>query len=454
MLANHILDARVRYGVVTIVTALLVFGLPSRPAAHEIPPRVAVIAFVKPEGERLRVLVRVPLEAMRDMNFPVTAKGYLDIPAVRGLLPDAARQWIANYLAIYENGRPLGEPAAVTARIEVPSNRSFDNFEHALANVRRAPLPATTELSWQQAMLDLLLEYRITAERSSFSVHPTLAHLGIRTATVLRFLPAGGQERIYQYTGNPGLVRLDPSWHQAALQFTKIGFFHILDGIDHLLFVFCLVIPIRRFRALVAIITSFTVAHSITLVASAAGFAPGALWFPPLIETVIALSIVLMAFENIAGGKLERRWLIAFVFGLVHGFGFSFILRDSLQFAGGHVAASLFAFNVGVELGQLLVVAAAIPILTALFRYVVPERVGTILLSALVAHTAWHWMLERGSVLRQYRFQLPALDAAFLQHVLRALMVLLILVGIIWIMHGVFGRFLQPSRERGSEAGA
>ena len=93
----------------------------------------------------------------------------------------------------------------------------------------------------------------------------------LRTTTVLRFLPPSGGERAFEYVGDPGLVRLDPRWHQAALGFVRLGFGHILDGIDHLLFVFCLVIPFRRIRPLVAIVTSFTVAHSITLIASASG---------------------------------------------------------------------------------------------------------------------------------------------------------------------------------------
>jgi hypothetical protein len=120
------------------------------------------------------------------------------------------------------------------------------------------------------------------------------------------------------------------------------------------------VIPFRRLRTLLVIITSFTVAHSITLFASAFGFAPDALWFPPLIETLIAITIVYMALENIVyeamgsdtKGVVSRRWVMAFVFGLVHGFGFSFVLRETLQFAGDHLLASLLAFNVGVEIGQ------------------------------------------------------------------------------------------------------
>ena len=171
--------------------------------------------------------------------------------------------------------------------------------------------------------------------------------------------------------------------------------------------------PFRRFWALVPIATSFTIAHSITLIASALGLAPNALWFPPLIETLIALSIVFMAFENIIGAKLQRRWMIAFGFGLIHGFGFSFALSESLQFAGAHLITSLLSFNVGVELGQLVVLALTVPVLDFLFRRWLPEVLGTIVLSAFLAHTGWHWMTERGAELIQYDFRVPVMDIAF-----------------------------------------
>jgi hypothetical protein len=195
-------------------------------------------------------------------------------------------------------------------------------------------------------MLDVLLEYPIASDRSDFSVRPGFERLGLRVLTVLRFVPPGGPERAFEFAGDPGLVRLDPRWHQAALRFVESGFFHILDGPDHLLFLACLVIPFRRFRELVLVVTSFTVAHSITLIASAYGLGPDALWFPPLIEMLIALSILYMVLENIVGGaNVQRRWMITFAFGLVHGFGFSFLLRETLQFAGsaGHHVAAILA---------------------------------------------------------------------------------------------------------------
>jgi hypothetical protein len=247
-------------------------------------------------------------------------------------------------------------------------------------------------------------------------------------------MPPTGVVRAFEFLGDPGLVRLDPRWYQAASRFLEMGFFHILDGTDHLLFLFCLVIPFRRWRPLIAVVTSFTVAHSITLIASAFNLGPDALWFPPLIETLIAVSILYMALENIVGSNIGRRWIITFGFGLVHGFGFSFALRQTLQFAGSHLLTSLLSFNVGVELGQLLVLVLLIPSLELLFRYGVAERMGTIILSTIVAHTAWHWMIERGETLRQFKFEWPAITAVFLLTAVRWLTIGVIVAFFVWLV--------------------
>ena len=200
-------------------------------------------------------------------------------------------------------------------------------------------------------------------------------------------------------------------------------------------------IPLRSIRALIPVVTSFTVAHSITLMGAAFGITPNVLWFPPLIETLIALSIVYMAFENIVGAKLEHRWMVSFGFGLVHGFGFSFLFSDTLQFAGGHLFSSLLAFNIGVEFGQLLVLLLVIPLLNILFKYFVKERIGMILLSALLAHSAWHWMLERGEQLNQFQLQMPIFDAVFFSALMRWGMMLIIIAGALWGLYELFRRF-------------
>ena len=414
--------------------ALSLLWLPAVARAHEIPARVAVRAFVKPEGQRMRVLVRVPLESMRDMDLRLTPEGYLLGDGLDAELQKAAQVWIAGYLAIYEDGRRLEAPTISAARVSLPADRSFETYLGALGSFL-TPLRDETQLHWQHALLDVQLDYTIRSQDAEFSLRPTLAHLGMQTTTVLMFVAPNGAERAYQYTGDPGLVRLDPRWHHAAFSFVKLGFLHILDGIDHLLFILCLVIPFRRIYPLIGVVTSFTLAHSITLVASALGYAPTALWFPPLVELVIAASIVYMALENIIGPKLERRWIMAFVFGLVHGFGFSFVLRESLQFAGSHVATSLLSFNVGVELGQIVALAVLVPVLALLFRKFVAERMGIIILSAFVAHTSWHWLTERYGTLREYSFTWPALDIVFVAGLLRALLVAVIAGGAMWLSY-------------------
>ena len=148
---------------------------------------------------------------------------------------------------------------------------------------------------------------------------------------------------------------------------------------------------------------------------------------------LIAMSIVYMAIENIVGTNVQRRWMITFAFGLVHGFAFSFALREQLQFAGDHLLTSLLAFNIGVELGQLLVLVILIPLINLLFRHVVPERIGVIILSVLLGHTGWHWMLERAERLGQFPW--PAWDAATLASAMRWLIAVLAMAGVMWTVN-------------------
>jgi hypothetical protein len=415
--------------------------------AHEIPNDVTLQVFFKPEGSHLRMLVRCPLTAMRDINFPERGPGYLDLEKVDPMLNEAATLWISDFVELYEgDARLTKHPEVISTRLSYQSDKSFTSYESALARVMGPKLPADVNVFWNQVFLDVLFEYPIQSAHSEFSLRSTLARLGLRTVTVLRFVRPDGGIRAFEFTGNPGLLRIDPRWYQAALRFVDLGFLHILDGIDHLLFLFALVLPVRKFRALVPVVTSFTVAHSITLIGSAYDLAPGQLWFPPLIETLIATSIVYMALENIVGtSSVHHRWMIAFGFGLVHGFGFSFALRETLQFAGSHLLTSLLSFNIGVELGQLLVLVLMIPALELLFRFAVPERVGTLILSALVAHTGWHWMVERWGVLSRYRFEWPAITAASLSVAMRWLMVIVFIAAVVWFIRTFIRR--QPTSE-------
>ncbi|MET0427504.1 MAG: HupE/UreJ family protein, partial [Microvirga sp.] len=324
-------------------------------SAHEIPASVHVNAFVKPSGGRLELLVRVPMAALQEIDYPTRGPGYLLVSRAEQALRNATKVWLTDRIEIYEDGRRLEGPQVAAIRVSLPSDRSFVSYEAARAHLDEPPLPDDLDLYWNQQLLDVLIVYPIASDRSAFALRPGIDRFGERVSMAVRFLAPGEPVRALEFHGDPGLVALDPSWHQAALTFAVSGFWHILGGLDHLLFLLCLVLPFRKLRPLVIVVTSFTVAHSLSLLASAYGFVPDALWFPPLVETGIAATIVYMALENIVGTNVSRRWALTFAFGLVHGFGFSFALREELQFAGDHLVTSLLAFNLGVEIGQLLV---------------------------------------------------------------------------------------------------
>lgn len=382
-------------------------------SAHDIPDEIVLHGFVKPEGERLHFLVRVPLAMLLSMNLPKRGVGYLDLSQIDEKLQTSAAT-TAKELVLYENGERL-TPSRSAARISMRSDRSFESYEQARALVAGPKLPETTDVFWNQGYFDAHLEYPIRSARSDFSLDMRLAPgLKGRLKLSLRFMPPEGTVRAYQLHGGAGLVSLDPRWHEAARSFVKFGFLHILDGWDHLLFLLCLVLPFRRIGwTLVAVVTSFTVAHSVTLIAAAYGVVPRGAWFPPLVEVLIAVSIIYMALENVLRPNLRWRWLVTAAFGLVHGFAFSFLLQNQLQFAGDHLLLSLLAFNVGIELGQLLFIALALPLLGLLFGWPrLSERLIIAVISAFVVHTAWHWLAERWQALGAVEW--PQLEATAL----------------------------------------
>lgn len=432
-----------------LLFSLLICALPMRSAfADDIPLSVAVQAFIKPEGNQLSVLLRVPMEALSEIDFPKRGvPGSLIFSEADPTLRRAVDFYVLNNLHLYEDGVPLEEYEVRNVRVALPSDRSFVSYEDALANIQKPKLEDSVDLYWRQGLMDVLIVYPIESADSRFSIDPRMAGLGVKTNTVLRFVLENGAERPFSYLGNPGLVSLDPSWIQASWRFIVMGFKHILAGKDHLLFLLCLVIPLRNIRALVPVISAFTIAHSITLISSVFGVVPSVLWFPPMIEMLIALSIVYMAIENIVGFKQEHRWIVTFCFGLIHGFGFSFLLSESMQFAGAHLMTALLSFNVGVEFGQLLVLSITVPALALLFRFVMPEKIGVIILSTLVAHSAWHWMAERWSVFREYEIDMPILNSAFYSGLVHWGILLMVAIGALWVMQEVFGRYFAPSAE-------
>jgi HupE/UreJ protein len=168
-------------------------------------------------------------------------------------------------------------------------------------------------------------------------------------------------------------ISISRSSLQASITFVKEGIKHILEGLDHVLFVLCLVIGAATLRSFAWRVTGFTLGHSVTLSLGFFGFVAQGAWFVPTIETGIALSIVYGAAIAVLAppenSRQERSMvLITTLIGLLHGLGFSFVLQNILQVDSPDIWQSLLAFNVGVEVGQLMIVLAVWPLFWFLGR--------------------------------------------------------------------------------------
>jgi hypothetical protein len=427
---------------VALAACLAVLG-GTAPRAHDIPNDVTVQAFVRPEGQRLRIVLRVPLAAMRDLDYPrrgAVNSGLLDVGRADATLHDAATLWIGDFLDVYEEGEKLPYPNVAAARASVQSDPSFASYDAALAHVLGPKLPDRTEFVWTQGLLDVLFEFPIHSDRSRFAMNPRFARLGIRTLTVVRFVPPSGEVRLFELDGDPGVVQLDPRAGTTIRQFAWSGVKRIADGTEEILLLICLVAPFLTWAAVRSIAASFAIACSVGLVASMMGIAPDALWFRPLIATLVAASVLYMALEDIIRPDMHRRQLGAFVAGVIFGFSFSFDLRQILQFAGAHRPIAIVAYDSGLTIGLLGVLAIVVSVAVVIVRYLVGARVATIVVSALIAHSAWHWTIDRADILRRFRFEWPALDLLFWASAMRWAMMLVVAAGLYWLIFGVLDR--------------
>jgi len=221
------------------------------------------------------------------------------------------------------------------------------------------------------------------------------------TDVLVRLVHQDGFTQMVRLTpGETGFeIAAEPSNLDVIQVYTALGIEHILIGVDHLLFVFALLLIVSGVRRLIGTITAFTLAHSITLAAATLGYVHVA---QAPVEAVIAMSILFLATEIIHNRQgrpgLAKRfpWLVAFIFGLLHGFGFAGALAE-IGLPEQSIPLALLFFNVGVELGQLIFVAAVVGAGWAL-RQVVWQKAlngGEIVASYIIGGTAAFWVIER-----------------------------------------------------------
>jgi hydrogenase/urease accessory protein HupE len=239
------------------------------------------------------------------------------------------------------------------------------------------------------AMINNALTERWSVQRAG-GLHGSTIHIAGLSATMTDVLV-----RLERLDGTTQVTRLTPSVPsfvvetaphamQIARTYLVLGVEHILGGVDHLLFVLALLILVKGARRVIATVTAFTLAHSLTLAGATLGFVhvPG-----PPVEAAIALSIVFVATEIVhsrqaKAGLTERfPWIVAFTFGLLHGFGFASALNE-VGLPQSAIPVALLFFNVGVEIGQLLFIASVFTVM-ALARQIT-RRIG-------MSQPAWAW---------------------------------------------------------------
>jgi hydrogenase/urease accessory protein HupE len=183
---------------------------------------------------------------------------------------------------------------------------------------------------------------------------------------------------------------VEPASTSSWFSFFKLGTLHILTGYDHLLFLLALLLRKQTFKQYAAIVTSFTIAHSITLSLAVLGW----ITLPSrFVEAVIAFSICYVAAENIFRKEIRYRWSITFLFGLIHGLGFASILRE-MSIPKSHLAVALLNFNLGIEAVQLSLVLLLLPLLSFLFKLKSSRKIVTYGSYAIVAMGAI-WFIQR-----------------------------------------------------------
>ena len=391
---------------VLAASLLLPAALPRPALSHDIPDEIRIPVFVRESDGELHLVARVPLLLLLSLNVPKWGAGFLDFDRAEPVLRRAGEVFAGEAPLFHPDGTPLSSTLRAF-RVALPWDRSFTDFDSAHATVLSDPLPADTQVFWNQGFLDLYLTYPAPEEGSVLLECNVAPGFGDRVALDVlyeRQETAGGEwkSNLYHVSVREGRVALDPSPLQAFLAFGRSGVEHILTGWDHLLFLICLIAPfgqLSRVKSLLIMVTGFTVAHSVTLIAAALGHAPAAPWFVPLVEGVVALSILYTAVENLISASVARRVALAFGFGLFHGFGFAFALGESLAFAGDHLPLALFSFNLGVEVGQAGVVLAVIPLLHLIGGTDRSRFAVSALLSVVGGHAAWHLLEARGTEL-------------------------------------------------------
>jgi hypothetical protein len=377
---------------------MLVGGGTERALGHFLLNVNVRLIHVEHLDDGLRVYLRLPMPYLvADRLGPVGADGlpepapyttnaeeegrlvhFLNLDALRANPLGLGRLVAEGHHITLDSGEPLkAEVETVRAHAATgrPSFASIEEAKAAFIGTRQPDIPPRTYVG--DTVVDVVLRYHsehpIYDYRFASTLDPGLEGQDQTANLLLDHFP--GETKVFRARGlldQPIVV--SRSLLAAVTTFVKEGVRHILEGWDHVLFVLCLALGATRLGSLLWRVTGFTIGHSVTLAAGFFGFVPSGAWFVPAVETGIALSILyaaVLALGDRGGARRSERtmFLVTSAIGLLHGLGFSFVLHEILQVDSPNIWQSLLAFNLGVELGQVLIIIVTWPLFLLLARW-------------------------------------------------------------------------------------
>lgn len=408
-----------------VLALLLLTGLSVPAGAHFLLNLNVRILHVEHLADGLRVHLRTPMPYLvADRVGPAGADGlpepapyttnkkeegklvhYVDFDQLKRD-PKGLGAFAADGFRLVAGGKPLLATVEQVHLYRVgmqPDFATLDEAKAAFAAGQAYPDKAKP-LYVGDAVVDIILRYKASGPIYDYALSSTLDP-GLtgqeKTANLILDYAPGGT-KVFRARGlltEP--IMISRSVLSGVFTFITEGIRHILEGLDHVLFVLCLVLGASALRSLVWRVTGFTIGHSVTLSAGFFGFVPSGAWFVPAVETGIALSIIYAAAIAVlpaaSQGSSERNlFIVTCAIGLLHGLGFSFVLHKILQVTSPDIWQSLLAFNVGVEIGQLAIIVLAWPLFRLVQRLSAPAwRFTSWGVAATCATVALVWTGQR-----------------------------------------------------------
>lgn len=418
-----------------IVVCMALFYTPfAHTAERQIPTAVNIRAYAAEQGGQLDVLVRMPLGAVKNVQFPVREDTeILDLAQLQTMLAGLAEHWVASNFEFRDRGLVLARPTIAGTRLSIISDLSFDSYSGAQQRFATPDLATTEEVLWQQVWLDVHLRYPLEAQAHVLELEPHVAQLGVTVTTQLTIVADGG-ERALTFEGDPGEIFLFPRWRDTAMQFIGNGVRAVIGAADVAIFLFCLALPFRRFRDVLPATTAFVAAALVSLVALRSGFVALDLWWRTVFDVLAALILLLVAAANVVNRVTpRRRALFALIAGLILGVAIALRLDAVMQYAGDNTTVATITYAIGWAFTVFAFIAVSIPVVKFLFSFGRAETLERIIIAALAADTAWGWLVERGALLQRIPLS-SRVDEAMTASILYGLLALALLAGVLWLV--------------------